>query len=135
MASILGQYLNSINNTKRNEIRHSDAPDVAEKGYPFFPVARSLSYFPDTILFVNELNTRMLSECHVTNLLHYEFLLYALPKGKRFAKWSKPPKEKYVESVAQMYKCSKREARLYLPLLTEDQLKQIEKRLDTGGKK
>ena len=45
-------YLNAINTTKKDIM----VDDVAEKAYASFMVNRGLSYFPDTILFANEMN-------------------------------------------------------------------------------
>jgi hypothetical protein len=129
------QALNSINQTKVNLIRTSDAPLSAEKLYPKFPVLRSLSYHPDCIMLANELNLRGLAQHNVSNKMHYEFLLHVVSRGKRFAKWSKPEQLSDVDVVAQVFKYSNRKAAEVLPLLTQDQLQELRSLLDVGGSK
>lgn len=135
MASVLGEFLTSINNTKQNTIRESDSPEQRAKEYPAFLVNRTLSYFGDCILFVNELNARGLSEFHVSNTMHYEFLLHVIPRGKRFAKWAKPDKDnKDIKAVSQYYNCNSERARDIVSLLSEEQMKVIHGKLYEGGK-
>ena len=84
------EALNSINSREKNNIiRDSQSPLAAEKQYPPFPVLRSLSYNLDCILLVNELNIRGLSQFNVSNLMHYEYLLYFISTKKRYNKWIK----------------------------------------------
>lgn len=126
--------LNSINWNKENAIRDSNNPALAEKLYPPFPVARSLSYSADCILLVNELNTRGLSEFGITNKMHYEFLLNVIPKKKRFNKWSKPIREDIVEHVMQLENISYSKAVEIVDLLTTDQKEEIiDMFLNQGG--
>ena len=61
------EYLNSINSTKKN-IMHDD---IMEKEYNAFIINRGLSFFPDTILFANEMNVNH----HLDNKLQYHFLI------------------------------------------------------------
>ena len=46
------EYLKAINITKKDVM----VDDIAENNYNSFIVNRSLSYFPDTVLFANEMN-------------------------------------------------------------------------------
>ena len=91
------EYLNAINFDKKNIIRNADDRQAAEKGYPAFPVLRSLSYHADAILLANELNIRGLEQHGVTPLMSFEFLMDVLPKKKRFAKWGKTEKDERIE--------------------------------------
>ena len=45
-------YLNAINQSKENLI----VDELSEKEYVPFVVNKGLSYFPDTILYANEMN-------------------------------------------------------------------------------
>lgn len=126
--STLGDYLTSINYTKE-DLSNGGELD----GYPVFPVARTLSYFLDTVLIVNEINTRGLAEYEVDDDMHYSFLLNLVPKRKRFSKWARPEKEEYLEFVSRKYSCSHDKAREYIPLFTMDELQQLEKEFNEGG--
>ena len=122
----LKDYLNSINYTKKNVM----LDHIDEKKYPAFIVNKCIAPFPDTILYVNELN-RM----HwLDNRLQYDFLLNSLRKRKRFAKWMKASKIKNLDVVKEYYGYSNEKAKMALDVLTEEQLKIIKIKLTKGGK-
>ena len=122
----LKDYLNSINYTKKNVM----LDHIDEKKYPAFIVNKCIAPFPDTILYVNELN-RM----HwLDNRLQYDFLLNSLRKRKRFAKWMKASKIKNLDVVKEYYGYSNEKAKMALDVLTEEQLKIIKRKLTKGGK-
>ena len=121
------EALNSINQTKKNIIRDSNSPLVAEKLYTPFQVSRSLSYHADSILFVNELNERGIKPYSVSNLMHYEFLLYVIPPKKRYAKWIKPEKEEIVEYIMDYFKINLDQAIAYKNLLSDEDKTQLTK--------
>ena len=81
-------YVNSINNTKKNLIED----ETSEKGYNPFLTNRALSYHVDSLLYANDMN--MLSI--LDNKLQYDYYLHGLKKSKRYSKWHKfEPSEKY----------------------------------------
>jgi hypothetical protein len=129
----LFQALNNVNYDKKNLIRDSDAPDVAEKLYPKFPVSRSLSYSMDAILLVNELNTRGLAQHDITNKQHFEFLLHVLPKKKRYGKWEKPEVSEETQLLIDCYNYSYEKAKEAAAVLTTEQLDEIKRSLSKGG--
>ena len=61
------EYVNSINTTKQDLM----IDDLAEKAYIPFTVNRSLSYFNDTVLMVNEMN----KHASLDKKLQYHFLI------------------------------------------------------------
>ena len=122
----LKDWLNSINYNKT----HIMVDEFDEKKYPSFIINKCVAPFPDTILYVNELN-RM----HwLDNRLQYEFLLNSLRKRKRFAKWMKASKIKNLDVVKEYYGYSNEKAKQALDVLTEEQLKIIKIKLTKGGK-
>ena len=122
------EALNSINSKeKKNLIRDSDSPAAAEKLYPPFPVARSLSYSSDCILLVNELNRRGLNTFGVTNLMHYEFLLYCISPKKRYTKWVKPEKNETIEHIMEQLCLTYEKARDYYDILDDKSKKTLDK--------
>lgn len=125
--------LNSINISKANLMRddRGDTIEAETKGYPAFPVLRSLSYHPDIILIVNMLNEVGLQSFAVSPQQHYEFLLHAIPKAKRFAKWQKSDTDDDIELVMEMFSLSHEKARDVVSLLPEDELRKI--RTAKGG--
>lgn len=129
----LSDWLESINFGKNNLIRSSHSPEVAQKLYAKFPIARSMSYSMDCILLVNELNARDLANHGLSNLQHYEFLLNVIPKKKRYGKWEKPEVPEEVKLLQDLYGYSYEKAREAANVLTEEQLADIKKSLEKGG--
>ena len=77
-------YLKSINTTKKNIM----VDDLTEKEYNAFIINRGLSFFPDTVLYANEMNLNH----HLDSRLQYDFLINIIKKKKRFTKWVKADK-------------------------------------------
>ena len=68
------EFLNSINMTKKDIM----VDDIAEKAYLPYMVNRSLSYFNDTVLMANEMNTKH----HLDHKLQYSFLINIVTEAK-----------------------------------------------------
>ncbi len=74
-------YTNSITYTKKNLIRDTENPELAEKQYNAFLTNRGLSYFPDTIMYANDMNMRP----ELDSLLQYEYFNSNFSKYFTFA--------------------------------------------------
>jgi len=120
-------YLNSINHSKQDIM----VDDLAEKAYVPFVINRSLSYFPDTVVFANEMNRHH----HLDNKLQFDFLINIVRKRKRFSKWNKPELDSDIEAIKEYYGYSNEKARQALSLLSSDQINIIRKKVDKGGRK
>lgn len=121
------EYLNAINNTKKDIM----VDDIAEKGYNAFMINRGLSYFNDTVLFANEMNRLH----HTPNRVQFDFFINIIRKRKRFSKWMKPETVNDLEVVKEYYGYSNQKARQALTLLTPEQINNIKKKVDKGGRK
>lgn len=112
-------------------LREKEETGVFPKGYNQYMINMALGNHPDTILFANEMNWRTLPD-----EMHYRFLFGALEKKKRYAKWFRADeKEKtLVEDVARFYGVSQREARMYLPLISQKEREEIQEVLHREGK-
>ena len=123
----LGEALNSINFTKKNLIRNDDGSinEQEAKSFPTYVVLRSLSYHTDCVPYVAFLNQLMTKEHNMTLAMQYEFLLYTIPKGKRFAKWVKPKTEEALELIMTYQSVSHDVAKGYLRLMTEAQIDEL----------
>jgi hypothetical protein len=121
-------FVNAINHTKVNVIEAADNKDLVEKSYNPFVVNRSLSYFIDTVLAANEMNSRQ-----IDNKLQFEFLLNTVRPKRRFAKWAKKREDDLVELVKDYYGYSTKKAIQALSVLTEQQKQAIRTRMNKGG--
>jgi len=121
------EYLNSINTTKKDIM----VDDVAEKAYTPFMVNRGLSYFPDTVLFANEMNLNH----HLDNRLQFDFFINIIRKKKRFSKWAKASELENIDVIKEYYGYSNEKAKSVLPLFNDEQIEIIKTRIYKGGKR
>ena len=124
----LKDWLNSINQSKINIM--DENPDSISK-YPAYVINRCLSGHMDAVLYANEMNIN----CHLDNKMQYDFYINSLRSKKRFSPWLKKDSLKDLELVKQYYGYSNEKAKTALGLLTKEQLKFIESKLNVGGKK
>jgi len=120
-------YLNAINTTKKNVM----VDDFSEKAYTPFMVNRGLSYFPDTILYANEMNINH----HIDNRLQFDFFINIIKKKKRFSKWAKPINVENLELIKEYYGYSNEKAKSVLSLLNDAQINELKLRIYKGGKR
>lgn len=121
-------FLNSINVTKKNLIEEDP---LNEKEYVPFMINRGLSYFPDTIIYANEMN----KYAGISKHWQYDFYLNSIKPKKRFSKWHKKDQNSDdLKLVMMAYSYSSAKAAQALELLTEDQLKNLRAMYDSGGK-
>ena len=103
--------------------------DIEEKAYQPFLINKALSYHQDSVFFANEMNGRT----HVDNRLQYLFFLNTLRKRQRFSTWSKPYISKKLDVIKKYYQISQKEAKEYVNLLSDKQLRELKKRMNFGG--
>jgi hypothetical protein len=122
----LKDYLGSINHNKKALL---DKDENDPRLYPAFVVNRCLSYFPDTIFHANEMNCVP----WLDNKSQFDFHRLAIRKKKRFSPWLKKETEDNILLIRQVYGYTESKAREVLNILSEENLEQIKKSLDTGG--
>ena len=120
-------YLKSINATKKNIM----VDDITESEYNAFIINRGLSFFPDTVLYDNEMNLNH----HLDSRLQYDFLINIIKKKKRFTKWVKPQEIANLEVIKEYYGYSNEKAKSVLSLLNNGQMEELKKRIYKGGKR
>jgi hypothetical protein len=123
----LSEYLNAINYTKTNLLDTED--ESVEKEYTPFVVNRCLSYFIDTVLYVNEMNRLP----HTDKKMQFEYLLTSIRKNKRYSKWLRRESEENLDLVKQFYGYSDTKAREILDIITDDDIIWMKQMIDTGG--
>lgn len=116
------ELIKSISNTKKDILEN-------EKDYNAFMVNRGLSYFPDTVIYANEMNKFH----HLDSRLQYHFLINTIRKRNRFSKWNKSIESENISAIKQYYGYSNEKARDVLPLLSNENLKTIRGRIQHGG--
>lgn len=120
-------YLNAINYTKKDLMTDSANDELAESGYTAFVVNKGLSYFPDTVLYANEMNTKS----QLDNKLQFHYLINSIRPKKRFSKWHKKGADNDLEVIQQYYQCGYSKAEQALKVLTVDQIECIKQKLQS----
>jgi len=121
------EFVKAINN-KKNIIRD----DLDEKSYLPYMINHTFSYFPDTVLLANEMNTNH----HLDNKLQNDFFINTIRKNpKRFSKWNKVKHDGDFEAVKEYYGYSNDKTRSALSLLSAEQIDINKKKVDHGGRK
>lgn len=123
-------YVTSINTTKKNMMRDTENDTLAEKDYNAFLVNKALSYFPDTILHANMMNQYH----HLPNRPQYEFLQNSIRTKKRWSKWAKPVEDERLQHIMEYYQYNSQRAQEVMELLTDEQIAEICKLCDKGGR-
>lgn len=124
-------FINSINANDKPDLFRGKEVDraQAEKDYVPFIVNRGLSYFPDTILYANEMNQAPFVE----KIAQYDFLQQSIRPRKRWSKWFKSEIDDDLELVKQVYGYSSEKAAQTLKLLSKEQLAEIRTQVNAIG--
>ena len=121
-------FLNAINLTKKDLFAEDP---LNKKDYAPFIVNRGLSYFPDTVLYANEMN----QNSQIPIEWQFSFFLNSISKKKRFSKWSKKDAEtEDFRLVKEYFGYSDNKAQDALNILSKDQLIMIKEKLYKGGR-
>jgi adenylate kinase len=124
-------FINAISHTKVDLIRTADDPASAEKSYNSFIVNRGLAYYPDTVLYANEMNI-----CNnIDSKLKNDYLINIIRSKKRFSKWAKRVSVDDLELIKSYYGYTDNVASQVLSILSADQLKIIRQKQEQGGVK
>ena len=116
------EIIKAISSTKKDILEN-------EKDYNGFMINRGLSYFPDTVIYANEMNKFH----HLDSRLQYSFLINIIRKRNRFSKWNKSIESENINAIKEYYGYSNEKARDVLPLLSNETLKIIRGRINHGG--
>jgi len=119
-------YVNAINYNKKDIM----VDDIAEKEYNPYIINKALSFFPDTILFANEMNKYH----HLDHRLQFDFFINIIRKKQRFSKWLKPSEVENLQLIKDCYGYSNEKAKSVLTLLSNEQIDELKTRMNKGGR-
>jgi hypothetical protein len=122
-------FVTAINVSKKDLIRESENPDLMETMYKPFLINKALSYFVDTIMYVNEVNIRP----DVDNKLQNDYYLNSIRSNKRYSKWHKRPEDNDVEAIREYYNVNYFKALEIIRVLSIEQINLIKIRIIKGG--
>lgn len=128
MPDLFKEIVPSILQTKKNVFEND--PDY--KDYNPFIMNRALSFHPDCIPYVEEMN-----RLHFLDKdMQYQYLINTIrPMKRKFAPWQKAQVEKDIECVKEYFGYSNKKAREALRILSNEQINEIKRKTDKGGVK
>ena len=118
-------FVNSIHHTKEDLI----VDEWSEKQYNPFIINKALSYGADTVIYVNEMNSRP----HIDKKLQYHFLINIIKPKKRFNKWLKSEKIEAIDVIKEYYGYNNEKAHQVYSILSLEQIQQMKQQLNKGG--
>lgn len=121
-------FITAVSETKKDIIKEN--PDI-EKDYNAYIVNKGFSYFPDSVLFANELNLH----AGIPAISQYYYYMASLRKRKRFSKWHKLEKNEDLELVQRVYNVRAEVGKQYLKILSKEDLDVLRKLTETGENK
>ena len=126
MATELKNWLNSINQTKKNLI---DEDPSIEKDYPPYIINRCFSGHLDAVLFANEMNMYSF----LPKKMQYDFFINTLRTKRRFSPWIRKDLVDNLDCVKRYYGYSNEKAKQALKILSKEQLDFIKSKFEIGG--
>lgn len=124
-------FLKAINESKKDLMTDSENDELSEKAYNPFIVNKGLSFFPDTVLYANEMNRLSTLD----NKPQFTYLLNSLRPRKRYSKWLKNELIEDIKVISEYFNYSYPKAKQVAHLISPEQLNTIKEKLQKGGLK
>ena len=121
-------YVASIIHKKNNMMKDTDNDELAEQTYVPYVVNKGLSYFVDTLMYANEMNTLSILD----NKLQYDYLLNSIRPKKRYAKWVKNDEDSDLEMIKIYFNYSTKKALQALSVLSQEEKATIREKITRG---
>jgi len=122
-------YINAISQSKKDMMTDTENDELAEKSYNAYIVNKGLSYFPDTILYANEMNLYS----QLDNKPQFAYLLNSIRPRKRFSKWFKSELDDDTKIISEYFGYNIEHAKQVRKLFTSEQLNLMKEKLQKGG--
>ena len=111
-------------------INYKSSYDYDLSGYVPFLTNRAFAMHLDTVMLAEEMN-----QYHQLDpALQYEFYYHAVRKGKRFGFPPKPEQVDNLDAICEYFNYSKQKALEALEILTPQEVQEITKPKDKGGR-
>jgi len=120
-----GDYLRAMNYTKEDLF----VEPQADKDYSPYVINRCLSYFIDTVMYVNEMNRFP----EIPKKEQFNYFKSSIRQRKRFSNWVKKVEDNNVEIVKEALNMSTRRATEIVDVLTDKDMEILRSRVYKGG--
>ena len=127
MPDLFKEIVPSILQTKKSPFKD----ELDYKDYVPFVVNRALSYHLDCVLYANQMNLLP----GIDKDMQYSYLLNTIrPMKRKFEPWQKSQADKNIECVKEYFGYSNQKAKEALRILNDEQIAEIKRRTDKGGR-
>jgi chromosomal replication initiation ATPase DnaA len=101
-----------------------------DKDYIPYIMNRMVAQYRDLVFFADDMNVSM----NISKTHQIDFYMSVIPKKKRRALWTQKENNDAIEIIMNYYNISYDKAEPYLRILSEEQVGQLETRLNIGGR-
>lgn len=123
-------YVNSIMSNKKDIIKESENPALAESLYNPYLTNRALSFYVDSIQYANEMNLHFTAP----NKLQFDYLINTIRQKKRKNQWiKKADDDSDLDVICNYFNVGLPKAREIVKVLTPADLEQIKTKIIKGG--
>ena len=127
--NMIFKFVASVSKSKTDLIKDAENPEEMEKKYNPYITNRAFSFYLDTILHANEMN----SKHSLFKDAQYRYYLGSLRPRYRESEWFKAKKDTDLDNIQQYYQCNRTIAKQYMKVLSDENLKVINIRVSKGG--
>jgi hypothetical protein len=95
------KFVEAVSKSKKDLIKDADNPEEMERKYNPYITNRAFSFYSDTILHANEMNSKHL----LFKDAQFRYYLGALRPRYRSSEWFKAKKDSDLDNIQQVYQC------------------------------
>lgn len=123
-------FVNDILSNKKDIIKNSENPTLAESLYNPFLANKALSFYVDCIQYANEMNQHFTAP----NKLQFDYLINTIRQKKRKNQWiKKTDDDSNLDIVCEYYRVNQTKARDIIKILTPENIETIKTKIIKGG--
>lgn len=123
-------YVNSIMSNKKDIIKESENPVLAESLYNPYIANKALSFYVDGIQYANEMNMHFTAP----NKLQFDYLINTIRQKKRKNQWIKKPEDDSdIDIISKYFNVSLPKAREIVRVLSPSDIELIKTKIIKGG--
>lgn len=123
------KFVEAVSKSKKDLIKDAEIPEEMEKKYNPYITNKAFSFYIDTILHSNEMNTKH----WVFKDAQFRYYLGGLRPRFRKTEWFKAKKDSDLDNIQQVFQCNRTVAKQYLKVLSKENLQVINNKVSKGG--
>lgn len=123
------KFVEAVSKSKKDLIKDAEIPEDMEKEYNPYITNKAFSFYIDTILHANEMN----SKHWLFKDAQFRYYLGALRPRYRKGEWFKAKKDSDLDNIQVAFQCNRTVAKQYMKVLSTENLQVINNKVSKGG--